>query len=391
MPMTTQAMLVSVRTLFGERFGGVNDLTCAMAPGRVNLLGDYTDFNDGYVLPMTLADGVYLAARRRDDERVRLYSARYEELCEYELGAPPSPEPGSWSSYVVGVVEELRLRGYFGDGFECVIDGDLAPGAGLSSSAALEVATAVTLQALLGFRMDPLDMVRLCQQVEHRYANVLCGIMDQFASRIGRKDHALLLDCRSLEHEHIPLALGDYRIVIVQSGVRRSLAASAYNVRHAECMQAVDHFRRFDASVSALRDVTAEMFDAYGGELEDVVRRRCRHVITENGRVLRAVDALANGQVETFGALMNASHESLRDDCEVSCAELDALADLAGQTDGVLGSRMTGAGFGGCTVNLVHKDAVAALSERLAGDYASRFGLAPVVVVVERNVEAGRL
>ena len=253
------------------------------------------------------------------------------------------------------------------------------------------MATAVTLQALLEFPMDALDMVRLCQQVEHRYANVLCGIMDQFASRMGRKGHALLLDCRSLEHQHIPLALGDYRIVIVQSGVRRSLAASAYNVRHAECMRAVEHFRRVDASVSALRDVTAGMFDAYGGELEDAVRRRCRHVISENERVQRAVDALANAQVEAFGALMNESHASLRDDFEVSCAELDVLADLAGQTDGVLGSRMTGAGFGGCTVNLVHKDAVTALSERLAGDYASRFGRAPAVAVVERNAEAGRL
>ena len=389
--MTAQASLAPLRAQFVEQFGSVAGLVVAMAPGRVNLLGDYTDFNDGFVLPMTLDRGVYVAARRRSDQRVCLYSGHYAERAEYELGAPPSTEPGSWSSYIMGVIEELRTLGLVSDGIDLVVDGDLALGAGLSSSAALEVATAVTLEAVFEFAMDPLEMVRLCQRVEHRYAGVLCGIMDQFASRIGRKEHALMLDCRSLDYQHIPLELGEYRIVIIQSGVRRSLAASAYNVRHAECMQAVEHFRQVDNSVTALRDVTIEMFDTHKGELSGDIHRRCRHVVTENAGVLRAVDALTSGELELLGELMNKSHESLRVDFEVSCAELDLLVRLAGQTDGVLGSRMTGAGFGGCTVSLVHKDAVSALSERVTTDYATRFDRVGAIAVLQGNAEAGQL
>jgi len=391
MAASHSAMIESFVENFEFRFGDSDNVTLAMAPGRVNLIGEYTDFNDGYVMPMTVDRGVYIAIRKRSDERVRVVSVRYDELIEYDLEQFTAPKPGSWSSYVLGVVEELRLRGHVTSGFELLVDGNLNLGAGLSSSAALEVATAVSLQQVFGFEMSAVEMVKLCQHVEHNYANVLCGIMDQFACGIGRRDHALFLDCRSLEYENVPVALGDYRIVIVSSEVERSLASSAYNTRRAECQEAVEHFRQYDKSVSALRDVSSKVFEDYGDELSPVVRRRCKHVVAENQRVLDAVVALKTGELRVFGELMSESHQSLRDDFEVSCPELDLLVELALDTGGVLGSRMTGAGFGGCTVNLVHKYAVKTLEDRLKTDYTARFNLTPGFFVLEGNLEAGPL
>ena len=385
------AMLNSLVGVFESRFGGTGDVVFAMAPGRVNLIGEYTDFNDGYVMPMTIDRGIYVAIRKRSDNQVRVASVRYSELIEYDLDDFSAPTPGSWSSYVFGVVEELRLRGLLDSGFEAVVDGNVNLGAGLSSSAALEVATAVSLQEVFGFEMEPVDMVKLCQHVEHSYANVLCGIMDQFACRIGQKDHALFLDCRSLDYENVPVALGDHRIVIVSSEVKRSLASSAYNTRRAECQEAVDHFVQFDPGIESLRDVSADMFEENGDELSANARRRSRHVIAENQRVLNAVASLKAGQLAEFGRLMIESHKSLRDDFEVSCPELDLLVELADNTDGVLGSRMTGAGFGGCTVSLIHQDAVELLISRLNNDYTARFNLVPGVFVLEGNCEAGRI
>lgn len=383
-------MAKSVYARFGSTFGGDDGVIIAMAPGRVNLIGEYTDFNDGFVFPMTVDRGVYLAIRARSDRQVRVASVRYDELVDYQLDEFEAPKPGHWSSYVLGVVEELRLRGLLKRGFEAVVDGNLNLGAGLSSSAALEVATAVALQQVLGFDMNRVEMVKLCQHVEHNYANVLCGIMDQFASGIGRSGHALLLDCRSLDYENIPVELGEHRVVIISSEVKRSLTSSAYNTRRAECQAGVQHFSQYDKSVRALRDVGPKLFEAHNDELTPVVRRRCRHVVSENQRTLDAAAALKAGQLGQFGELMKASHRSLRDDFEVSCPELDMLVTLANDTEGVLGSRMTGAGFGGCTVSIVHKDSVGSLVDKLAG-YTARFNLTPGVFILEENLEAGRV
>lgn len=388
MSRNLQSMVDSLADNFSAMFGDADNILTVMAPGRVNLIGEYTDFNDGFVLPMTIDRGVYLAIRKRPDRRVRVAAIRYDEMVAYELDDFEKPGPGQWTSYVLGVIEELRTRGLLDCGFEAVVGGDLMPGAGLSSSAALEVATAIALQRLFGFDMRPVDMIKLCQHVEHNYANVQCGIMDQFVSRLGRQGHALMLDCRSLGYENVSVELGDYRIVIISSEVERSLASSAYNKRRADCQQAVEHFSRLDCGVRALRDVSAELLDTQGVGLSSVVYRRCRHVVTENQRTLDAVAALKNRNLEEFGKLMTASHRSLRDDFEVSCAELDFLVDLATATKGVLGSRMTGAGFGGCTVSLAHKDTVQGLINRLAS-YTARFGLSPGVFVLERNLAAG--
>jgi galactokinase len=316
-------------------------------------------------------------------------SVRYDELVEYELGEFEQPKPGGWASYFLGVAEELRLRGLLDTGFEAVVDGNLNLGVGLSSSAALEVATAVALQEVFGFDMDRVEQAQLCQHVEHNYANVQCGIMDQFACGIGRSGSALLLDCRSLEYEIVPVELGDYRIVIISSEVKRSLASSAYNARRAECQEAVEHFGQHASGIKALRDVTAVMLETHGHKLTPLVRRRCHHVVSENQRVLAAVDFQKSGDLCAFGELMKESHVSLRDKFEVSCRELDFLVKLANGTEGVLGSRMTGAGFGGCTVSLVHKDAVTPLTDRLNTDYPAMFNRMPGIFVLEDNLEAG--
>ena len=381
-------MFEHIRSQFTATFGNDNDLQVVMAPGRVNLIGEYTDFNEGFVFPMTVDRGVYVGIRARDDQRVRVKSIRFGELIDYRLDDFEKPESGHWSCYVLGVVEELRFLGLVPQGFDAVIDGNLNLGAGLSSSAALETATALALQAVFGFEMSRVDIATLCQRVEHRYAGVMCGIMDQFASGLGCSDHALLLDCRTLSYVNIPVNLGDYRIVIISSDVKRELASSAYNERRAQCEEGVALFRQYDPAIGSLRDVTPDLFDAYGDQLSDVVYRRCRHVITENARVLDASAALSADELAQFARLMTASHNSLRDDFEVSCDELDCLVDIANDTEGVLGSRMTGAGFGGCTVTLIHMDAIEKLRANLSS-YTDRFGLNPEMFVLQGNLEAG--
>ena len=381
-------MFEHIRSQFAATFGDDNDLQVIMAPGRVNLIGEYTDFNDGFVFPMTVDRGVYVGIRARKDQRVRVASSRFGELIDYRLDDFEKPEPGHWSCYVLGVVEELRLLGLVSHGFDAVIDGNLNLGAGLSSSAALETAMALALQSVFGFEMSRSDIATLCQRVEHRYANVMCGIMDQFASGLGRSNHALLLDCRTLSHVNIPTNLDKYRIVIISSEVKRELASAEYNERREECEEGVALFRQHDPTIVSLRDVTPDLFDAYGDQLSDVVFRRCRHVITENARVLDASAALSAAELPHFGRLMTASHNSLRDDFEVSCDELDCLVAIANETDGVVGSRMTGAGFGGCTVTLIHMDAIETLRANLL-PYTDRFGLNPEMFVLQGNLEAG--
>ena len=381
-------MFDSIRASFASFFGSDEGVVLARAPGRVNLIGEYTDFNAGFVLPMTVDRGVYVAIRPRTDQRVCVASVRYQERIEYELDQVPKVVPGHWSCYVLGVVEELRKLNLVTSGFEAVIDGDLNLGAGLSSSAALETATALALQAGFGFEMNRIDVATLCQRVEHYYAHVMCGIMDQFASGLGQSDHALLLDCRSLSHISIPLQLADYRVVIISSEVKRALASSAYNERRQQCEEGVVLFQQHEASVRALRDVTQDLFDEYGANLSPTVRQRCQHVISENQRTLDASAALLASDFERFGALMTASHGSLRDDFEVSCDELDYLVELALGTEGVLGSRMTGAGFGGCTVTLAHKNGLPALRAKLDA-YEARFSLTPEMFVLKANLEAG--
>jgi galactokinase len=388
-PVNSPLQPEALRERFRQIHGNATGVCIARAPGRVNLLGDHTDYNDGFVLPMTVDRGVYYALRQRADTTVWLHSLEFGEEIRYPLEQRPAVAPGAWTSYVTGAIEELRQRGLVSTGFEGVVSGDVPLGGGLSSSAALEVATVVALQALLGFELDAVDTARLCQQVEHRYAGVQCGIMDQFAARLGRENHALFLDCRSLRHEDIPLSLGEINVIIINTGVKRALAGSKYNERRHECQQGVDYFHQFDPSVAALRDVTPDLLAKHGSGLPENVQNRCRHVVMENQRVLDATALLRHNDLAQFGRLMNDSHASLRDLYEVSCPELDALVEIGQGTDGVLGARMTGAGFGGCTVHLAKKSAISALEERIGRLYSPRFGLEPDIYVLARNLQAG--
>lgn len=364
----------------------------AQAPGRVNLLGGHTDYSGGFVLPATIDRTAQIALRPRGDTQGHLYSVNFDETVTFDLVETPVGELPPWARYVAGVAAALRQQGYTVQGFEAALHGDVPLGAGLSSSAALEVATAVGLDALFELDLDPIETARLCQRTEQEYVGVECGIMDQFSSRIGRADHALFLDCRSLEHEHLPLPIsGPHCLVVADSGVRRELASSKYNERRRECEEAARFFRQFDEEVRTLRDVSAALLEAHGQELPTLLFRRARHVVLENQRVRQGAALLAEGNLEAFGRLMNASHASLADDYEVSCAELNCLAETARETEGVLGSRMTGAGFGGCTVTLARAEAAPHLKRALEAHYRQRFDRPPEVYVVKQNLEAGVL
>jgi galactokinase len=372
-----------------DRFGSADGFQFAMAPGRVNLLGDHTDYNDGFVLPMTVDRGVYCALRKRADMRVELHSANFGDSLSYTLDSSLNLTPGDWRSYARGVVDEFRRCGLQVSGVEGAIHGDLPMGAGLSSSAALEVAIAITLQCVFGLSLDPVDMARLCQQVEHRYAGVQCGIMDQFVARLGRRDHALLIDCRTFASRDVALVLGQLRIVVVHSGVKRALVQSKYNDRRAECQQGTRFLARDNSRITALRDVSRDLLEQSKDGLPQRVFNRCLHVINENRRVLEGVDHLAQRRLDRFGRLMNESHASLRDLYEVSCPELDALVQIAQGTDGVIGARMTGGGFGGCMVCLVEEPAIALLGESIRAEFPRNFAPPSDVMVINQNLAAG--
>lgn len=384
-----EQMVMAVSDEFVAQFGDAEGVQISMAPGRVNLIGEYTDFNDGFVFPMTLNRGVYIAARARADTTIRLWSSQYRELVVFDLDNNARTEPGSWPCYSAGVACELLKQGLISRGFDAIIDGNLDLQAGLSSSAALEVATAVSLRALFGFELDQVALVKLCHHVEHHYAEVFCGVMDQFACGTGEAGHALFLDCRSLAYENVPVALGDYRILIMNTGVKRALATSAYNERRAQCDEAVRRLVDGGIKAESLRDVSMEQLEANKQLLPDLILRRARHVIGENQRVIDAVAALKAGDLNRLGALMLESHRSLSEDFEVSCEELDILIDGLSKSGAVLGARMTGAGFGGCAVALVAADGTQNLVEELSSRYSEQFGLTLTTMVLDDNRSAG--
>lgn len=356
---------------------------CARAPGRVNLIGEHTDYNDGFVLPMAIDRDIWIVFSPRDDRQVHLWSVDFGQGSAFGLDAIASDPSAPWSDYVRGVAWALAERGIALRGLDAVIQGTVPIGAGLSSSAALEVAAGFALLTAAGQRMARADLALACQRAENEFVGNRCGIMDQFVSALGQAGHALFLDCRTLDYEHVPLPAG-YRIVVTNSMVRRALVNSAYNERRAQCEEAARVM-----GIPALRDADEAMLESAKAKLPSVVYRRARHVITENARVLRAVDAMWRGDAEAFGALMDASHRSLRDDYEVSCRELDALVDVARRLPGCLGARMTGAGFGGCTVNLVRADAVDAFVPSLREAYCAAMGLDPDIYVCDAADGAG--
>ena len=394
-PVDESALTRRLLGAFEEHFGAEasadpSRLAVARAPGRVNLMGDHTDYNDGFVLPATIDLAVYVVLRRRRDQRVRLHSLNFEEGVTYPIAEPPIASLPTWARYAAGVTEEIRKRSTedVPTGFDGLLFGSVPLGSGLSSSAALEVAVAMGLDALFELELEAVETARLCREVEHNYVGVNCGVMDQMAARLGKARHALSLDCRSLEYDHVPLPLEEARLVVVDSRVSRELASSKYNERRRECDEAVAYFQQAGAEVNALRDVTPALFEAHRTRLPEPLRSRCRHVVTENQRVVKAAQLLSDGHIDAFGKLMKASHRSLRDDYEVSANELDVLVEEAASVEGVLGARMTGAGFGGCIVCLARPGAAAMLENRLTTRYRRQFGRKPAVYAIKQNLEA---
>jgi len=350
------------------------------APGRVNLIGEHTDYNDGFVMPAALDFSTWVRVSPLKRRKLKIISENFNEEIEIDLDDQNLSARGHWSDYPVGVAVELERAGHHLRGARLQIRGEVPIGSGLSSSAAIEVATACALVANSQLNIDPRELAVLCQRAENEFVGARVGIMDQFISLFGQAQKALLLDCRSLEFRLLPLP-DNVRLIICNTMVKHALASSAYNERRAQCEAGVKHLAKFVPDVAALRDVTIEQLEAHVGGLEDVVYRRCRHVITENARVLSAGDALEQGNLDRFGELMAESHRSLRDDYEVSSDELDLMVEIAEKVEGVYGARMTGGGFGGCTVNLVANTNVDQFKDRVSQEYESATSLKPEIYI----------
>lgn len=375
--------------IYGDTPG--HKLAIGRSPGRANLLGEHTDYNQGYVMPMAIGRDILVAAQRRSDRVLSVYSMDYNERITVPLGLLKMRQEDGWANYVKGVAWGLENTGKRLEGFNLAISGDVPLGAGLSSSAALELACAAAMTAVSEWPWEPVAMAKLCQRAENQFMGVQCGIMDQLACAASRPGEALFLDCRSLESESLPVNLGTTRLLLVFSGVTRGLAGSAYNERREECTQALKLLQERNPKYQALRDVGVVAFERHKAHLPARLRARAEHVVHENDRVLKAREALKAGDAQAFGALMTKSHQSLRRLYEVSCEELDLLVDLALGVEGVLGARLTGAGFGGCTLNLVEESALARFKDVIARDYRKKTGLNPTFIPVEPADPAGEL
>ena len=385
--METQA--ARTREAFARWFGQVPQII-VRAPGRVNLIGEHTDYNDGFVLPVAIDRQVLVAAGPRSDRTVHLYALDFESQASFSLDDITKDQEQRWSNYQRGVAWALQQEGLELAGLEAVITGDVPIASGLSSSAAVEVAMATAWKLLSGFELDSVRMALLCQRAENLFVGANCGIMDQFISVLGRRDHALLIDCRSLGYRLVPLPRG-VAIVVADTMKRRGLVDSEYNTRRQECEGGARLLGQHIPGVRALRDVTSDQFAQHAEKLSPVIRRRCRHVISENARVRRAVAALEAGDLGSFGELMVASHRSLRNDYQVSCRELDVMVDAALKVEGVYGSRMTGAGFGGCTVSLVAEESVRDFCEQVEAEYQAAIDVQPQIYACHASDGAGEV
>ena len=362
---------------FQELYKGEGEIRSYFAPGRVNLIGEHTDYNGGHVFPCALTLGTYGIVRSRSDRKLRFYSANFERLGVIETSLDelvPDPK-ANWTNYPKGVMWAFEKRGYkLNHGLDILIYGNIPNGSGLSSSASLEVLTGVILKDTYGFDVSMVDIALIGQDSENNFNGCNCGIMDQFASAMGKKDHAIFLDTNTLHYEYAPVVLEDAKIVITNSKVKHSLVDSAYNDRRNECETALKELKTA-VKIESLGELTEEEYEAHQDVIKDAVRqKRAKHAVYENQRTIRAVEALKNQDVELFGKLINASHESLRYDYEVSCEEIDILVDLAQAMPGVLGSRITGGGFGGCTVSIVKNDAVDTFISEIGKTYQEKVG-----------------
>ncbi|RKL66441.1 galactokinase [Salipaludibacillus neizhouensis] len=371
---------------FKEVFKSSEEPKVYLSPGRVNLIGEHTDYNGGYVFPCALSVGTYIVISPREDRTIRFYSKNFEDLgvIETNLDDLSFREEHDWANYPKGVLSLFKEKGLTGThGFDALFFGNIPNGAGLSSSASIELAMAVAWDEMNHFQMERIPMVQLCQQAENEYIGVNCGVMDQFAIGMGKKDQAILLDCDTLEYSYAPVKLEGVKLVLANTNKRRGLADSKYNERRSECEEALADLQK-EVSINHLCELTTEQFENHKSVIQnDTAMRRAKHAIAENGRTKLAHKRLEEGNLIAVGELMNESHRSLRDDYEVTGEHLDALVEAAWKEPSVLGARMTGAGFGGCTVNLIKEDNIEEVLARIAGDYKQRTGIETEFYVVD--------
>lgn len=389
-----QMIQQNVLEKFQELYGAEGDIRVYFAPGRVNLIGEHTDYNGGHVFPCALTIGTYMAVRKREDRQLRFYSMNFENLgvIEDSLDNLVAKEDGEWTNYPKGVIWAFEGRGMKLDcGLDIALYGNIPNGSGLSSSASLEVVTGYMLKDMFGFDVTNQDIALIGQYSENNFNGCNCGIMDQFASAMGKADNAIFLDTADLSYEYAPVNLDGAKIVVTNSMVKHSLVTSAYNDRRNESSQALADLQQV-CGISTLGELTEEEFEKYKNSIKDEVNRaRAKHAVYENQRTIKAVAALKNNDIETFGKLMNASHVSLRDDYETSCEEVDVLVEEAWKIDGVIGSRITGGGFGGCTVSIVKDDAIDIFKEKLTAAYEQKVGKTPEFYVVSIGDGPSRL
>ena len=387
-------MIEKVLETFKEKFGADGDIRCYFAPGRVNLIGEHTDYNGGHVFPCALSMGNYAVARKRDDRKVRWFNMTYpnDGVREMDIDSFAPNDNGVWYDYQAGVIWALKENGHeIPSGYDMVMLSDMPAGSGLSASASIEEIPAIICKDLFDLPITMVDCAKLGQYSENNYNGMNCGIMDQFASAMGKKDCAIFLDTATLDFDYVPLNLKDEKIVITNSKVKHSLAGSAYNDRRRESETALADLQTV-ADIKTLGDLDEAGFEKHKDAIKDeVCKKRAKHAVYENQRTIHAVEALKKGDLAEFGKLMNASHVSLRDDYEVSCPELDVLAEEAWKLDGVIGSRMTGGGFGGCTVSIVKNSAVDSFKETISKVYKERTGLDCEFYIADASDGARRL
>lgn len=372
-------MIKKIKASFVEKFN--EQPLVFRSPGRVNILGEHTDYNDGFVLPAAIDKYIYVAISKRDDSRICLYSNEFGESFSCDV-KEVEKTPMQWPNYILGVVDQLQKKGILLTGFNLLIDGDIPIGAGMSSSAAVECAAIFALNEIFNIGLSRIDLVPLAQKAEHVFAGVHCGIMDQFASMFGKKDQVIKLDCRSLDYEYVPLKLDGYKVVLFNTNVKHNLASSEYNIRRQQCESGVAIINRQIPGVKSLRDVNMEMLEQYVEPVDPLVFQRCKYVVLENERLLGACDDLRKQDLKGLGQKMYQTHQGLSNLYEVSCKELDFLVEFVKRQPGVAGARMMGGGFGGCTINIIEDAAIEPLIESISHAYQQSMNLPLTAYIV---------
>ena len=361
------------------------------APGRVNLIGEHTDYNEGFVLPAAVNMHIIILSALREDKKINLYAHKFKTLVSFTSDNITYNKEDMWSNYEMGVAKMLVESGYKLGGADILIGGDVPINAGLSSSAAVEVATTLTFKELFGLDISDIEIIKLSQRAENEFVGVGCGIMDQFASCLSKKNYAIFIDCRSLEYKYIPFKTEDIKIFLANTNVERALIGSEFNKRRSESAEGARILSRYIPDVKSLRDISLEDFNKYKNHLPKVIAKRCEHVIKENHRVIESIEGLKNNNVLKLGELMWKSHDSLRELYEVSSKELDLMVDIARKTEGVLGSRLLGGGFGGCTISLVKNESVEKFKDNILAEYPKKTGIKPEIYICSAEEGAHRI